>query len=319
VFLNPEFQVCNKAIQIDDMATDPMSARPTPFKENICAIVVTYYPGQGLGDRIDLTKAQVAHVIIVDNASDDETFKRVQAGLGKPGIDVIRNPVNFGIAAALNQGVTWARSQGYKWVLLLDQDSVPAPDMVATLIGAFNEFPDRGELAIIGLNRVLNPVPRAQRNQSGWWGIAETVITSGSLLDVGAAQRIGPFREEFFIDCVDFEYCLRARSMGFKIVEILVPIMQHFIGAPKTARLLWLKLHAYNHRPWRSYYIVRNFMALIREYALKDPWWIFRMSCAVTRIMAVTLLTEESRVSKFRYMLLGFYDGLLGHFNRKVI
>jgi len=290
-----------------------------PSKGNICAIVITYFPDQGLCDRLDQTKAQVAHAVIVDNASDEETFKRVQAGLCKPGIDLIRNPVNFGIAAALNQGMKWARTKGYQWVLLLDQDTVPAQDMVATLIRAFNEFPDKSQLAIIGSNRVLHPVTKAKRSQNGWWRVTETVITSGSLLNVEAAQRIGPFREEFFIDCVDFEFCLRARSMGFKIIEILVPIMQHFIGNPKTVRLLWSKIRAYNHRPWRSYYMVRNFMVLIREYVLKDPWWIFRMSYAMTRIMAVTLLVEGSRISKFRYMLLGFYDGLLGRFTRRVI
>lgn len=290
-----------------------------PSKENVCAIVVTYFPDQGLPDRLDRTQAQVAHIVIVDNGSDSETFKCVQAGVGKPGIDLIRNPVNLGIAAALNQGVNWARGKGYEWVLLLDQDTVPAQDMVATLIRAFNEFPDKSKLAIIGSNRVLNRVANVNWNHNEWWGIGETVITSGSLLPVGTAQTIGPFREEFFIDCVDFEYCLRARSMGFEIIEILVPIMQHCIGTPKTVHLLWSRIHAYNHRPWRSYYKIRNFMILIREYTLKDPWWIFRMSFAMTRITAVALLLEESRASKFRYTVLGFYDGLLRRFTRRVI
>lgn len=289
-----------------------------PSKENICAIVVTYFPDQGLYDRVTRTKAQVAHVVIVDNASDEDTFKRVQ-GLCEPGIDVIRNPVNLGIAAALNQGLLFARDKGYPWVLCLDQDTVPDQDMVPALLKVLDEFPDESRIAMVGSGRVLHPGTKRKRSQNERWAIAETVITSGSLLQVNAAQKIGPFREEFFIDCVDFEYCLRARSMGFKIIEILAPKMQHTVGNPRTLHMLWWKTHAYNHRPWRSYYIVRNFVVLIREYILKEPWWIIRMGYATAKAMTVAVFLEESRILKLRYSLVGFYDGLVGRFTRRVI
>jgi len=289
-----------------------------PSKENICAVVVTYFPDPGLRDRLDRTRPQVADIVIVDNASDEQSFKNVQAGLGSSGADVIRNSANLGIAAALNQGLQWAHSKGYQWVLLLDQDTVPALDLVPTLIRAFNDFPDKNQLAMLGSNRVLNRVPNKKYSTNGWWGITEMVITSGSLLSLDAAGKIGPFREDFFIDCVDFEFCLRARSMGFKIVEILVPRMEHFIGEPKTVRLLWWRIHAYNHQPKRSYYLMRNFIVLTREYCLKDPWWLFRMSYAIGRVMLVTVLLEESRIAKLKYILLGLYDGLVGRFARDI-
>ena len=290
-----------------------------PSKDNVCAIVVTYSPSKGFEERLGRTSAQVGHVVIVDNSSQGEGWERVQSAALLPNASLLQNPVNLGIAAALNQGVCWAQSRGFKWALLLDDDSVPAPDMLATLVMAFDEFPDKSRLAVIGSNRILNPGKHEQPNQNGWWTVSDAVITSGSLLELGAAQRIGPFREEFFMDFVDFEFCLRARSLGFKIVEVMVPTMEHSIGARKTVRLLWFRIHEFNHRPWRSYYKIRNFMFVVRKYALKDPWWIFRMSWAMTKTTIVAIFIEESRMAKLRYTLLGVYDGLIGKVTRRVV
>lgn len=301
------------------MSNHPNGLAECPRTDNVCAIVVTYSPSKGFEDRLARASAQVVQVVIVDNASQGEGLERVHAASLLPRVVLIPNPVNLGIAAALNRGVSWARSHGFKWALLLDDDSVPQPDMVATLARAFDEFPEKGRLAVIGSNRILNPGHLEQNTRSGWWIISDAVITSGSLLELGAAQKIGPFREEFFMDFVDFEYCLRARGLGFKIVEVMVPTMQHFIGDRKTVRLLWFKVHEFNHRPWRSYYKIRNFMFVVRKYALKDPWWIFRMSWAMTKTTIVAIFIEESRMAKLRYTLLGVYDGLIGRVKRRVV
>lgn len=291
----------------------------SPCKENICAIVVTHFPSEGFRDRVIRARQQVGQVVIVDNATEGEAWERVKAASDAPGINLIQNSGNLGIGAALNRGVSWAQDHAYKWVLLLDDDTVPAPDMVATLIRAFEEFPDKNRLAVIGSNRILNLIKRTRRKQSGWWSTTVVVISSGSLIDLSAAQKIGCFREEFFMDFVDFEFCLRARSKGFKIVEVMVPTMQHFVGDSKIVRRLGLRIHTFNHQPWHSYYKMRNFIFVIREYLLKDPWWVIRMCWAMSKTILTALLIEEARISKLKYTLLGFYDGLFYQVSRKVI
>jgi len=290
-----------------------------PSKENICAVVVTHFTDAGIGQRLERTKSQVSHVVVVDNASQSTSLERIQAAACTPGIELIQNPINVGVAAALNRGIEWARTKGYQWVLLLDDDTLPAPDMVATLIRAFEQFPARNQVAMIGANVAPEPASGGKQSQNGWWRIVETIITSGTLLSLAAAEVIGPLREQFFLDCIDFEYCLRARRMGFQVLEVVPHIMQHMLGNPKTVRLFGLTISTYNHKPFRSYYRIRNFITLIREYAFWDPWWIIRMSYAITKIVVLILLLEESRASKFGYMLLGFYDGLLGRFTRRVV
>lgn len=290
-----------------------------PCKENICAVVVTHFPSFGFRDRLARTAAQVAHVAVVDNASEGDAFGRVQEAALLPRVDLLRNAENLGIAGALNRGVEWARRHGYQWALLLDDDTVPADDMVATLVRAFDEFPNRDSIAVIGSNRVLNPVVRQNAGQNGWWVTSSTVITSGSLVDLSVLEVIGSFRDEFFMDFVDFEFCLRARSQGFKVLEVLVPTMQHFIGNSKVVHRLGLRIHEYNHTPWRSYYKARNFTLVLRKYALKEPRWSVRMLWAMAKTTFVAVFIEESRLAKLRYTLLGVYDGLLGHVNRRVL
>lgn len=307
VLMNPEAKV-NESVLV------PVC----PCQENICAVLVTYFPDAGLATRLDLTKRQVAEIVIVDNASDMETFSNIEKATLDSDVQLIRNQTNLGIAAALNQGMQWARAKGYPWVLLLDQDTVPAHNMVCIMSSVFQDFQEKHRLALIGSNRFLNSIGK-KKAPSDFWKIAETVITSGSLLSLNAVQQIGPFRDEFFIDCVDFDFCLRARTKGFEIVETLAPVMEHFIGNPMTVRLLWLRIQVYNHRPWRSYYMVRNFVVLAREYLFKDPWWVLRMAWAISKIVFLKLLLEECKILKLRYVILGLYDGLLGRFTRKVI
>jgi rhamnosyltransferase len=42
-------------------------------------------------------------------------------------------------------------------------------------------------------------------------------ISSGSLFNLTALQQIGWHNEKYFVDCVDYEFCVRARRYGFKI------------------------------------------------------------------------------------------------------
>lgn len=65
---------------------------------------------------------QFYQLLVVDNSGVD--------------VGLIRLDDNYGIARAQNIGIERARANGSDYVLLLDQESVPAGDMVATLLSA---------------------------------------------------------------------------------------------------------------------------------------------------------------------------------------
>lgn len=296
------------------MAGDPKLLQPAPTKENICAVVVTYFPNEEMSYRLSRIHAQVDCVLVVDNTSSDTRPKCLGTFLPAPNVDIIRNCANLGIAAALNQGVRWAMQKGYAWVLFFDQDTIPFSDMVERLGAVYAEFPSKDRLAIIGSNHYVNSPPDRSPSATSSWVESKTVITSGSLLSLEAARIAGSFRDEFFIDCVDLEYCLRLRSMGFEVVETLEPLMQHSIGRPTRHRLAWKGALTSNHTPWRWYYMTRNNLVLLREYLWKDPAWVFERTEEQIRWVLFMLLFEESKLLKLKYMALGFYDGITGRF-----
>ncbi|EQD74078.1 rhamnosyltransferase [mine drainage metagenome] len=104
----------------------------------ISAVVVTYLPDTDvLRALLDSLLAQTAGVFVVDNTPmDDRRVETPCTALPQDALRLIRLGSNFGIGRALNVGIDAALAAEATHVLLSDQDSLPAPDMVAELLRA---------------------------------------------------------------------------------------------------------------------------------------------------------------------------------------
>jgi rhamnosyltransferase len=303
-----------QSAQVHKLVCQVRPIPPTP--ETICAVVVTYHPDLDFFERFRRIAPQVGHTVIVDNGSSNQLTERLQKLAGEYGIHLILNGHNEGLANALNAGARWAIEQGFPWVLTLDQDTVVAPSMVDSFTEIFRWYPFPGRLAIIGSNyrdKTTGKVlwDEAVAGQAPAIEIA-AVLTSGSLVSVDTFQALGGFRGDFFIDCVDFEYCLRARSKGFQVLMTSKPVMEHAIGHLTEHRLLWKTVRTSNHSPARQYFLARNSLILVREYFHKEPQWIHKYLWAWIRSIVRVVLLEEQRVSKVKNILRGCVDGALG-------
>ena len=112
---------------------------------------MTYHPEiQGLMSLLDAIRGQVDSVIIVDNGSEPTLPSALQAR-GSQIEAFVPLGTNFGIAIAQNVGIDRAREQGADYVLLFDQDSKPAQDMVRQLLTvAENKLASGVPLAAVG-------------------------------------------------------------------------------------------------------------------------------------------------------------------------
>ena len=142
------------------------------------------------------------------------------------------------------------------------------------------------------------------------------MITSGSLLSLPAYKVIGAFREEFFIDCVDLEYCLRARAHGFRVIMACKPLMEHSIGCLSEHRLPWKKTGTSNHAAFRQYFMTRNILIVVREYMRKEPGWVLATLWSRAKSILLVCLFEKKRFHKIGYFLLGGLDGIRRKTNR---
>lgn len=284
-------------------------------KADVCAVVVTYHPDPGFPDRLARVRSQVGRVVVVDNGSDSPVREMLRNVAVRLDIELILNESNLGVATALNQGAEYARDRSFRWALTLDQDSVAEPYLVEALHKAYNSYPARERVAVVGSNyfdeRRRKILVADSRGEPPFLE-QTTVITSGTLLSLDAYERVGPFRDDFFIDHVDDEYCLRARSKGYKVILCRKPVIRHSIGGAIGKRIIGRTVWSSNHSTVRRYYMARNFTVLARQYLLSEPAWILQTFVRHLGFVALMLFLEDQRAKKLRGIFKGLGDGSRG-------
>lgn len=285
------------------------------MKDTISAVVVAHNPDGGFPRRVVQLHEQVACVVLVDNGSQARVAEQIEA-LKSPEIVVIRNAQNLGVATALNQGVMRARERGAEYVLLLDQDTVPAGNMVAELVAIYRCSQSGRTVGLVGSNyRDVNTGREGFRGSRGCatpYTEPTTVITSGTLLSIDAYNHVGPFRDDLFIDQVDHEYCLRLRSRGHRVLMSRAPLMDHSIGRGRLVGLLGKALVCLNEPPLRKYYATRNRLILFRTYMFREPRWTLIEIARVYKEIVLIILFEEAKLRKLTAIVLGIWHFLKG-------
>lgn len=103
---------------------------------------------------------------------------------------------------------------------------------------------------------VVAPFCRMSSNQGerrvGVYDV-DTVMTSGGLVNLAIYQAIGPFLEDLFIDCVDDEYGLRARSANYRALQCHDVGMEHTLGDMKGHSCRGRTVYVSNHNWLRRY------------------------------------------------------------------
>lgn len=295
----------------------------------VAALVVTYFPDGGLAERLARLRDQVGEILIVDNSDEDGAAARVGA-LADDKVRVISNGKNLGIARALNRGVAALEEAGFSWVVMFDQDSSVNAGFVDAQIDYLTSHPDSGSIAIVGARRrdrgmdreILylraEPgfLPRRSPCQSLGPEGTTHVITSGSLTRVSALRDVGGFRDDYFIDMVDIELCLRLRQAGWKIVVACDALMEHEVGSKRLARLGPVKVAPTHHSAQRRYYLARNSVATMKQRLPgRIDWRVYHM-LALGEVIAGVIFFEKDKRRKLRAIWAGLMDGWAGEMGR---
>jgi rhamnosyltransferase len=124
---------------------------------------------------------------------------------------------------------------------------------------------------------------------------------------------LGAFREDFFIDYVDIEYCFRARAQGYRVIRTRRPLMSHAIGAASRHHVLWVNKWTTNHSPDRRYYIARNDTVMLRDYGgYALGLWALKSLARRIRTCKRILLYEHMKMRKIAAVAQGWWDGVRG-------
>lgn len=276
----------------------------------ICSGIITYNPTlTDVSTCLEALCNQVERVIIVDNAS--KNVKSLQEVVSKyANVTLVKNSQNIGFAKALTQVFEWAKSQGFNWVLTLNDDSVVPSNMISeykkilenqgSLVNQKNA--KNSKIAIVCSllkNRLDGTILHSKCHE-------DECITSGSLTSVEAWAKIGGFDEWLEIDGVDFDFSRRLARAGWKIVECQNVIMEHQIGKARSINLIIKHPIVWNHNANRKYYIARNMQVV--DYKM-GTYSYAKSLRAVVRDMIFVALWEKNKFAKIRAMIRGFKDG----------
>ncbi len=280
----------------------------------IAAVATAYHPDDRLTAVVESALESCSTVIVVDNTPGTEpTVADKLAGLGTDdgngGVKVLRPGANLGLAAALNLGLA-ELPEDAEAVLLLDQDSA-LPGDVVTALAAYLDDPTIG---------IAAPTPWDAAHDSSYDNLAALrsevadrtdVITSGMLIRRSALERVGRFREDFFVDFVDIDFCLRLRRAGLRIVQDQRLKLPHSLGDRRPHRLGPLRVQVVHYPAWRLYWIARGAATLLRENLRRDPLWSAKAVLFLASWTWRTAAFEDSS-NHSAALLRGVRDGLLG-------
>lgn len=280
-----------------------------------CVIIVTYEPELNNLMRLSscVQSAEFTPVIVDNSLKNPVRQKDVSDGS-----KIISMGKNAGIAAAQNAGIQYAIDSGAKIFGFFDQDSgadaallqrleknltihgdcVVAPLALET--GTFREYP------VQRLNRIGYPYDVYVKGRVEPEKV-DIVISSGMMTTAGVLKTAGNYDEDFFIDFVDIEWCLRCKKSGIPIFVIPDAILMHKIGNETIAMD---KMEITVHSPVRTYYKVRNAFLLLRKKA--GPVFSVRQILPALLHNFLLIFRVENKREYAKYYATGILHGILG-------
>jgi N-acetylglucosaminyl-diphospho-decaprenol L-rhamnosyltransferase len=220
--------------------------------EGVTAVVVTYRSGPTIETCLRSLPAAAGsrplQVIVVDNASDDDTLARVQAS-GVP-VEVVARTTNAWFSTANNEGL--ARATG-DWVVFANPDTWWPPGSLDRLVCVATEHDDalicpalensNGTLqptvetdltvgrVVRGMLRLGRAVRPSVPPSSGPPVEVDWAHGAAMLMSTTLARELGGFDQLFFLFFEDLDLCWRVRQAGGAVLVAPEVRVGHVGGA----------------------------------------------------------------------------------------
>ena len=217
-------------------------------------------------------------VILVDNGSVDDSVLSVSDQF--PNATVIENGVNLGYAEGNNVGIKYALDQGFQYIMVINNDTILAPQCIFRLLKDLQLHPDAaaatpksfyfqapdiiyfaggkisrdGRTVHIGGGSYDGPKYNLPCNTEWLTGCA-ILFRSRSLKEVGL------FESKYYLLYEDADWSLQARAMGYRLRFVPEATLWHKTS-PSFGKT-WSPLYLY-------YYTRNNFLWIERNFSLQE-------------------------------------------------
>jgi glycosyltransferase involved in cell wall biosynthesis len=260
----------------------------------VLAYIHSFNDGDVIDRALDGVRRQTRPpdaILLVDNASTDGTLDRTFPET----VTVIRNPANLGSSGAIPIGFAHALEHDFDWMWIIDADSVPDPEALATLLHEYSGWPAslQEETAFIACLPLDQPegTPRHGRLFTRYGRVVVTPtpeqrcylchvsIWSGCLYRMAAVRRIGFPNPDYFVDRGELEYAYRVMTAGYKaFIHQDAITRQNIRGEPIPKRVQGgpITLNFFEGAPLRCYLICRNTLYFTLYDLTDGPFAKFR-------------------------------------------
>lgn len=289
-------------------------------KNDICSIIVVYNGYDCLRTTVGSIITQVGGIVLIDNNSDEETLNLINDLVHEySSISVIYNKDNLGIAVAFNQGVNYAKMNGFQFFLTLDQDSTSAPNMVEEMLKVYEEY-GNDPLASLCPRVIYDCRDGAARNEGNTmnWRTRLVAISSGHLVSINLFDCVGEYNEDLFIDSVDFDYCLRIQITKGRLIECESALLYQQLGDTLLFSILGLKYKYSMHSPIRNYYMTRNHIYIMKNYLKVFPIFCIKKQIGMIIEIFKVIIFHPERRETIHFIVLGIKHGFQDYLGKIV-
>lgn len=269
-------------------------------KNKIAGVVIAYNPGSSIVNNIQSYLNQIGFLYIIDNSlkSNDQIFSCFNS---TSKISYLPQNKNIGVSAALNKAAVLSVQKGFKYLLTMDQDSRITEGMIEKMLLIDQDLEKIGIITPFFVNKYeTQTIPKQPYSRI----LMEK--TSGNLLNLEIYKKVGPFNEDFFIDYVDIEYCLRLNISGYEMIQANSAFLIHNEGALSERKFFFRKVYVWNHNPLRWFYKIRNLFYLRDLYIQNFPDFFKKEYKFYIKHFIKILLYEDKKFEKFKYIIKGY-------------
>ncbi|AGY59715.1 glycosyltransferase family 2 protein [Gloeobacter kilaueensis] len=188
-------------------------------------------------------------VLVIDNGSTDGSVAEIARHF--PAVQIVENGQNLGYARGNNTGIVFALMAGADYILLLNNDTVVAPDCVSELMKAALQYPRAAALGakiyyFTEPERIWYAGARWDRDSACTAHIGQGEVDTGSpysavsetdyacgcavLLQVEAVHKVGLLDYRYFLIWEEVDWCYRARRAGFEVLFVPTARVWHKIS-----------------------------------------------------------------------------------------
>jgi rhamnosyltransferase len=277
---------------------------------NVAAVVVLYNPGMQVINNITSFLYQVDRLYVVDNSEmiNNDIVEEINK---LSHTKYIRNNSNLGIAAALNIGAKLAINENYDYILTMDDDSIADDSLVKNLL---HHITKSDGIAIVSPYQIDEQYPVVPKKLDSIH--KDSVWTSGNLLNLKAFAKTDGFKEEFFMDYIDHEFCLRLQKIGYKIIQDDSILLRHKCGSISQHKFFTAKVYTTNHSPVRLFYRTRNRFVTQKIYGSIFPEFVKRDRIEFVKELIKILLYEKLKSQKLVMIIKGYWYHKTNHLGK---